>query len=478
MDSYSEVSNVSWFSRLRQSIKGVLVGILLFLISFPLLYWNEGRAVSQAQALKSGASSVVSVSPDRVDSANEGFLVHTHGKADSKETLSDPEFVIEAPEILLLKRSAEIYVWRENREEKKRKKIGGGEEQTVTYSYEKVWSDKPIDSSKFQKQGYENPRMMPYESKVFEAKQASVGAFFLGALVRQMTDWEDFSVNEGEPRFQAPEASLETTSSTESDQRKTEVLEEPEVRVDDKKVDPFRNVNATTKREESKRRLEAIAVEDRQRRAEHEREFEESRRTGEERWVDQKRQRFEIELAARQEKLSKFKPHQGGYFLGQNPADPQVGDFRVRFSVVRPAVVSILAQQSGQGFAPFEMANKSQLYRLSQGEKTADEMFQQLEKENAQLTWILRGLGFLFMTLGLASVFRPFVMVADVIPFFGNLLSYGVGLFSLLVAVPLTLLTIALGWFAARPLLAVALILAAGGVAYGAFRMSRSRKPA
>ena len=51
MDSFSRTEEVSWFSRIIESIKGVLIGLLLFLISVPLLFWNEGRAVERARRI-------------------------------------------------------------------------------------------------------------------------------------------------------------------------------------------------------------------------------------------------------------------------------------------------------------------------------------------------------------------------------------------------------------------------------------------
>ncbi len=54
-DTFTEVTSQSWWSRLGDSIKAVLVGIVMFLVSFPLLFWNEGRAVQTAKSQKEGA---------------------------------------------------------------------------------------------------------------------------------------------------------------------------------------------------------------------------------------------------------------------------------------------------------------------------------------------------------------------------------------------------------------------------------------
>ena len=54
-DSMTEVTSQSWFSRIVESIKSVLVGGAFFVLSFPVLFWNEGRAVRTAKSLEEGA---------------------------------------------------------------------------------------------------------------------------------------------------------------------------------------------------------------------------------------------------------------------------------------------------------------------------------------------------------------------------------------------------------------------------------------
>ena len=88
-DSFTEVTHESWFSRIGGAIKGFLVGLLLFVVAFPLLFWNEGRAVKRYKTLKEGGGAVVSVTSESVDPDNAGKLIHTTGKADTDATLTD-----------------------------------------------------------------------------------------------------------------------------------------------------------------------------------------------------------------------------------------------------------------------------------------------------------------------------------------------------------------------------------------------------
>lgn len=40
----TETTTESWGSRLGNSIKGVIVGLGLFVLGFPVLFWNEGNS--------------------------------------------------------------------------------------------------------------------------------------------------------------------------------------------------------------------------------------------------------------------------------------------------------------------------------------------------------------------------------------------------------------------------------------------------
>lgn len=131
-DSVTVTSSQSWFSRIISSIKSVLVGLALFVISFPVLFWNEGRAVQTARSLEEGAGAVVSVPADSVDAANEGKLVHVSG-AVSTQPLTDPDLGVQAEGVKLV-RNVEMFQWKEEERSEKKKKLGGGEETVTTYT--------------------------------------------------------------------------------------------------------------------------------------------------------------------------------------------------------------------------------------------------------------------------------------------------------------------------------------------------------
>lgn len=179
-DSFSEVTHHSWLSRLGQSVSGVIAGILLFIISFPVLFINEGCAVRTAKSLDEGLAIVVSVPADRVDPANQGKLVHVTGEAVPQEQLRDDMFGLRVKGISLA-RKVEIYQWTEEKKTRREKQLGGGEREVTTYSYKKEWQAKPVNSNDFHDSGraaHQNRGSLPCPDEKWYAS-VRLGAFTL-----------------------------------------------------------------------------------------------------------------------------------------------------------------------------------------------------------------------------------------------------------------------------------------------------------
>lgn len=196
-DSFTETASQGWFSRILESIKSVVVGLAFFLISFVVLFWNEGRAVQTARSLEEGAAVVVSISETAVGAGNEGKLVHLSGEATTQETLTDPEFNVSVPAIKLV-RNVEMYQWTEHKKSEEKKKLGGGTETVTTYTYDKKWSSDLIDSSDFKEpQGHGNPPRLPISPLTVVASKVTLGAFTLSApVVDRLDEKTDIPVTE------------------------------------------------------------------------------------------------------------------------------------------------------------------------------------------------------------------------------------------------------------------------------------------
>ncbi|MCB1507707.1 MAG: TMEM43 family protein [Hyphomicrobiaceae bacterium] len=177
-DRITVTTRTGFFTRIKNALTGIGVGILLILGAIVLLFWNEGRAVTTARTLAEGAGAVVTVSPDRVDPANEGRLIHLSGAARTAEPLADPQTGI-AAQGLRLERRVEMYQWIEERESSTRTRVGGGQETVTTYTYRRDWSSSAVDSARFQEpNGHRNPPFS-IEGRTVVAQDARLGAYML-----------------------------------------------------------------------------------------------------------------------------------------------------------------------------------------------------------------------------------------------------------------------------------------------------------
>ena len=384
----TEVQTESYFSRLGNSFKGIGGGLLLFLIAFPLLFWNEGRAVKRAKALETGAGAVVSVQVDKVDPANEGKLVHVTAKADTKDVLTDPLFKISSTAIRL-ERRVEMYQWKQNESSKTEKQLGGGTKKTTVYTYEKVWSDKPVNSAYFKEAGHENPGF-PFESEKLRANHVTLGDFLLNdSLVDRLGDSRKLPV--------PADYKLPAALSGKSDAAYVHV----------------------------------------------------SRKSSAPSQVSQEQPADNAGDAALTE--------------------PAIGDLRISWYAVVPHEVSIVARQTGKTFSAYPVGSESILL-IADSVQSAEAMFQSAQSANSAMTWFLRIAGLVMMYVGLSCVLRPLSVLMDVIPFLGDLIGAGISLISFLIALPCTLVTIAVAWIYYRPLLGIGLLVVAAALIVFLFR--------
>lgn len=362
-DSYTEVTHTSYGGRIKDSLKGIIFGLILFIGAFPLLFWNEGRAVKRYKTLKEGESVVISISPESVESEYNGRLVHMSGHADTRDILKDSVMKVSVNAIKL-KRTVQMYQWEEKTETRTEKKVGGGEKKTTTYSYSRVWSSSLISSSNFKKQsGHQNPGSMPFKNLESTARNVKLGAFKLsGSLVNKINEYEHYTV-EG-----------------------------------DKIPSP---------------------------------------------------------LGRNGQKYS------GGYYMGTDPNDPQIGDVRINFKVVKPLDISIVSKQSNKSFAPYHTQAGGDIELLQPGTHSAQAMFKRAHSINTMITWGVRVGGMFLMFIGLVMIFKPLSVFADVIPLFGNIIGAGAGILSFILALVFSILTIGVAWVVYRPVLGITLIVIA-----------------
>lgn len=328
----------------RNVFSGMLVGLILFVGSFFLLWFNEAGYVKSLQKADYIQKNVISIS--KYSPEYNRKLVHYTGRVKTNDTVSDDFVSVNTP---ALKKTVEMYQWDERCRSSK-----SGSHRTKSCSYTKKWSDKQINSTSFKERGHDNPTMA-FKSDEFFANNVLVDDFRL----------------------------------------------DPELI---KKLNP------------------------------------------------------EIALTNLPSKQG-YQTYSGYYYSGTDFSSPQIGDYRISYQYMPiNSSVSIIAAQYNKIFYEFSN-NKYDIALLYNGIHSADGMVN-IFKENAKmLLYILRILGFILMVAGLKLLISPLSIIFSFIPIIGDIAEYFTGFVCFLIALALSLITIAVAWIAVRPLISIPLII-------------------
>jgi hypothetical protein len=376
--------SLSWFDRIKQSVGGVAIGFVLVLGMVGLLFWNEGRAVQTERSLAEGAGLVVSVSPDAIDAANEGRLVHIAGQVTTSEPVADDEFKVSANG-LKLRRKVEMFQWIESSSTEKKVELGGSETQVTTYKYAQDWSTEAQNSAEFEEsEDHQNPSM-EVASETFTVPSANLGAFVLDQNIIG-------SIGSSQPYLLGDNVLDDVQAAVGAGMRASIV--------------------------------------------------------------------------------------NGTIYLGSNPRQPAIGDYRISYEFTPASQTSIIGAQKGSGLGAYQTQSGDSLLLVDAGIVAPEEMFEGAAAGNNMFTWILRVVGIVLLIAGFGAILGPLSVIASVLPFLGSILGFGTGIIAGILGVALGAVTIGTAWLFYRPLTALLIFAVAALIIGGLVYLGRRKKAA
>lgn len=454
MSESEHVEHVGFGANLMESIKGVAVGGILFLLSFWVLWWGEGRIDLSDVAKKS-----VEVKADSVDKSAEGKLISVTGELKSDEKLDDPQFLLPG-NYLRLERTVEMYAWVERRRTETTKKTGGGKDVRTIPTYEKKWTSDPQPPSKFlEPKDRENPPLT-LEGRSVAAEKAQVGAYPFkpkeatlpsGELLK-LTD--DMLTGLAKPvAAEAPKATDDAAKPAEGvDGDKADGGDKADAKDDGAKAKDDADDEKPKKKDKKKRKgrskirskpnpaIRQAAVNQAERKA--------------------------AAIAAR--KPDGFARANDNYlFKGSGSIEnPEIGDVRVGFRALQPGQqVTLFGQlKDGEVAAYAVPKDGAKFLRAIPGGR--EDAIRTLATEHSTTGWILRVVGFLMMWFGLMMFFGPINALLDVIPFLGSAGRVLIGIAMFPVALVLTFVTVILSIIFHNPILLTLFLVALGAGGY------------
>ena len=413
VDKVTVSSHHSYGSRVGNSFKAILWGIILVIVSIRLLAWNEKNYVETKAALKEWAEIVQEANIDQINPDLEWQEIHVSGEtASNAEALKDNIFWI-VTDNLKLKRTVEMYQWYEDEHEECHDNYWWSEDCETTYTYDKKWSDDHISSNSFyQTANHENPSTWDYESDERVKEPITLWAYTLAnVFVNQLTDYK--TINLSEQNINIPDKYQVIAGQTTQSNWTVE---------DNNNSYLYGDSETTTTTSASNERFhingDVIYI-----------------------WLD--------------------------------PSKPAVWDLKITFSSVNPSTVSVVWKQMGSDLTSYKVSNWRNINLLSQGNVSAEDMFIEAQKENKMMTWIIRIIWLILMYCGFASMFKFIETLAKVIPFLANIIWVWTGIIALWLTLIVWFLTIWIAWLAVRPVIWICcLVVAAAWI----FLLVKSKK--
>lgn len=376
---FTKTTKTGLGSRLVNSIKGIFIGIILFLVSFGVLYWNEGRVdVSEV------AENAVEINAEEIDSGADGEFVYLTGNVVTEEQIGDGLYLVPG-DYLAVSRTVEMYAWVESTSSTTEDEWGGGQTTETTYNYTKEWVHSPTSSSSFEyPEDHNNPSkaIEDHDSRVGSAK---IGVYGLNMDKLLLAGYRSLSLSEDViDMSKLGAASVENDVTVEESSDSESFEYEWSVSVDGEEVAG-----------ESTDKSSGAGL------------------TGD------------------------------YIFVGEGSlTSPEIGDLRISYSVVKNNTEgTIFAELDGDRLVTYVDENTEEsLYRMFTG--TRDEALSTLHGEYKFMLWIFRLIGFALMWFGLSSLFGPLVVFLGVVPALGSLSRSIVSFVTFIISVVLSVVTI------------------------------------
>ena len=419
-DKITVSSHHSYGSRVGNSLKSILIGFILVIISIALLAWNEKNYVEQKSALKEWAAIVQEAIIDQVNSELEWSEIHVSGQtASNAEALKDSIFWIETDD-LKLKRTVEMYQWHEDESTECHDNYWWSEDCDTTYTYDTQWDDKAIDSNNFNtSKGHENPSTWEYTSEEKVKEPITLWAYTLTTVfINQLSDYK--TINLSEQNIIVPEKyKLIADQNTSTQTSETTSVE------DNNNSYLYGDNEVTTTTTASN---------------------------------------------------EKFHINGNQIYIWADPTNPAVWDLRITFSTVKPWTVSVVWKQMGSELNSYTTTNWKSIALLDQGNVSAADMFQAAQDANKMLTWILRLVWLFLMYCGFAMMLQFIETLAKVLPFLANIIWVWTGIIALWLTLLVWFLTIWIAWLAVRPIIWICCLAVAAGWIFLLVKSKKNKK--
>ena len=157
--------------------------------------------------------------------------------------------------------------------------------------------------------------------------------------------------------------------------------------------------------------------------------------------------------------------------------NPTVGDVRISYTYGNYKDVSALGKLVDGEISDYTTKNNTNIKKLVKGTKNGAGMINDIESANKTMKWIFRILGTILIVVGISGILGPITTLIGYIPFLGKIVNSMIGVVSFLIGLVISLIVIAISWFAARPIVAICSLVAAAALIIAVVFYFKKNKP-
>ena len=148
----------------------------------------------------------------------------------------------------------------------------------------------------------------------------------------------------------------------------------------------------------------------------------------------------------------------------EDPSNPKVGDIRISYTKNDWKEASVLGKQIDDTIGAYTTKKNTSIKRIVEGTKNSADIIGSIEKGAKASKWLWRIFGSLMIIMAIGLILGPITTIIGYIPFLGKIANSMIGVVSFLIGLSISLLVIAISWFAARPITSIILIAVIAGL--------------
>ncbi len=393
--SLTQVTNISYWSKIKNAFGSVIFWFILFFGSFAVLFRNEWTQDMSEIAINATET-------ESWDVMTWWDFVDYYGNVTTTENLWDN--YIKPWNYIALSRTVEMYAWHEISETESEDKLWWWTQQTTTFDYEMERTSSPDKSSKFQEKVWHFNPSMSIKSDSFLVKNAKIDNYNLKVNKLNLPWYETLQLNNDILK------------------NGNKVVKEGENGKKEKQKDIINTWSQShTWLKDTKSDVSDVFNDP---------------RVAEKKDVKEEKEVIKEEVNNMQVTDSEYL-----FSWKWSLQDPKIGDIRISYSVVRPnqegTVFGIVKWSTITSYMDKEW---NQLYRLFRWTKA--EAVAQMHDEYTTRLWIFRIVGIVMMWIWLQMILSLIPTLASVIPFLWNLTWWIIKVATFFIALILWVVTI------------------------------------